>query len=101
MDRELSPMLRVGVEGEGVGMVLDHDLGSPPRSIPDLAWRWTLRLALPTLVFLSGLALYWIWVDRVFGTTSWDTFMVGLPLAVEATAAAIWSIGVWCAKDLV
>jgi hypothetical protein len=99
MHRELSPTLQGGAEGEDIGITLD--LSPPPRSISDQAWRWTLRLALPTLVFVSGLALYWIWFDRVFGTESWDTVVVGLPLAAEATAAAIWSVGVWCAKDLV
>jgi hypothetical protein len=67
----------------------------------DCAWRWTLRLALPLLVFLSGLVLYWIWFDRAYGVIGWDTIVVGLPLAIEAGAVALWSVGVWCSKDLV
>jgi hypothetical protein len=71
------------------------------RGLPDRAWRWTLRLALPLLFFVSALSLYWIWFDRAFGVAGWDTVVVGLPLAAEAGAVALWSIAVWCARDLV
>ena len=74
---------------------------SPPRSRPhNRLWRWTLRLALPLLTFLTGLALYWIWFDHAYGGTEWTTFVVGLPLAVEGAAVALWSISAWSSNDL-
>ncbi|MBS0224500.1 MAG: hypothetical protein JSR91_27600 [Proteobacteria bacterium] len=75
---------------------------STPRHRPhNRLWRWTLRLALPTLAFLSGLALYWIWFDQAYGGTEWTTIIVGLPLAVEAAAVTLWSISAWSSNDLV
>lgn len=63
-------------------------------------WRWILRLALPLLVFLTGLVLYWIWFDQAYGGIGWTTIIVGLPLAFEAVAAALWSVSAWCSNDL-
>lgn len=75
---------------------------SLPRSRPhNRLWRWTLRLALPLLTFLTGLALYWIWFDHAYGGTEWTTFVVGLPLAIEGAAVALWSISAWSSNDLV
>jgi hypothetical protein len=73
----------------------------PAKGPRDRVWRWTLRLALPVLVFLSGLILYWIWFDSAYGIAGWKTVIVGLPLAVEAAAVALWSVGAWCSEDLV
>lgn len=74
---------------------------SPPRSRShNRLWRWTLRIALPLLTFLTGLALYWIWFDHAYGGTEWTTFVVGLPLAVEGAAVALWSISAWSSNDL-
>jgi hypothetical protein len=64
-------------------------------------WRWILRLALPVLAFLSGLVLYWIWFDQAYGGTEWTTIVVGLPLAVEAAAVALWSVSAWSSNDLI
>lgn len=74
---------------------------SPPRSCShNRLWRWTLRLALPLLTFLTGLALYWIWFDHAYGGTEWTTFVVGLPLAIEGAAVALWSVSAWSSNDL-
>jgi hypothetical protein len=64
-------------------------------------WRWILRLALPSLAFLTGLVLYWIWFDQAYGGTEWTTIFIGLPLAIEAVAVALWSVSAWCSNDLV
>ena len=75
---------------------------SSPRSRPhNRLWRWTLRIALPLLTFLTGLALYWIWFDQAYGGTEWTTIIVGLPLAIEAAAVALWSVSAWSSNDLV
>ncbi len=71
-----------------------------PQEPSNRLWRWTLRLALPTLAFLTGLALYWIWFDQAYGGTEWTTIIVGLPLAIEAAAVTLWSISAWSSKDL-
>jgi hypothetical protein len=72
-----------------------------PQKTHNRLWRWILRLALPTLVFLSGLVLYWIWFDQAYGGTEWTTIVVGLPLAVEAIAVTLWSVSAWSSNDLI
>jgi hypothetical protein len=72
----------------------------PRRRSHNRLWRWTLRLALPLLTFLTGLALYWIWFDHAYGGTEWTTFVVGLPLAIEGAAVALWSVSAWTSNDL-
>ena len=72
-----------------------------PTKTHNRVWRWILRLALPLLAFLSGLVLYWIWFDQAYGGTEWTTIVVGLPLAVEAAAVALWSVSAWSSNDLI
>ncbi len=94
---QISLMQNVGMKYEDV----ESHMKSSHRGSHNCAWRWTLRLALPLLVFVSGLALYWIWFDHAFGVTRWDTIVVGLPLAIEAAAVSLWSVSVWCSTDFV
>ncbi len=73
---------------------------SPRRSRDERIWRWTLRLALPLLIFLSGKVLYWIWFDNVYGRVDWCDIVGGLALAVGAAVVALWAFGSWCSEDV-
>jgi hypothetical protein len=63
-------------------------------------WQWTLRLALPLLLFLSGKVLYWIWFDNVYGGVDACDIVGGLALAVCAVVVALWAVGSWCSEDV-
>jgi hypothetical protein len=73
---------------------------SPRRSGDERIWRWTLRLALPLLLFLSGKVLYWIWFDNVYGSVDGCDIVGGLVLAIGAAVVALWALGSWCSEDV-
>jgi hypothetical protein len=63
-------------------------------------WRWVLRLVLPLLAGLSGLAIYWLWFDHHPGVHRWLEIIVSLPLAGEAAFVMLWAAGSWYFKDM-
>ena len=72
----------------------------PRRSCDELIWRWTLRLALPLLLFLSGRVLYWIWFDNVYAQVVGCDVEGGLALATGASVVAVRALGSWCSQDI-
>lgn len=77
-----------------------HVYAEPMRN-PHRIWRWTLRLALPLLVAVTGLVLYWIWFDSSDGGIGWPAIVTGVPLLFVAAAATLWTVIAWCSKDTV
>ncbi|HEY6979988.1 hypothetical protein [Reyranella sp.] len=63
------------------------------------AWRWTLRLALLGLMALSGTALYYLWIDNIYGS-DWTAVVGGAFLSIVTGLMALWSVATWCFDDL-
>lgn len=62
-------------------------------------WRWTLRLSLLGLMVLSGIALYWLWFDNIYGS-DWTAIVGGAFLSLVTGLVALWSLATWCFDDL-
>jgi hypothetical protein len=64
-----------------------------PQSLRAHVWCWTLRLILPLLAALLGLALYWECFDGPVGT-GWNV-VGGLPLCIGNVMILVWGASAW------
>jgi hypothetical protein len=61
-------------------------------------WRWTVRFVLLSLLVLSGIAIYFLWYDNIYGV-DWTTVVGSVFLAIMSGTLGPWFFTAWLFRD--